>query len=117
MEAIVSIAKAIAALMPFTSQFGLLKYICEQCTIFGIAWIDKTLFWIASALATGIAALVVGKTDLPGKAKAGISILSYLLILSLFANKVFWFVILGIIVVAAIGAAVVGITKLKSEKQ
>lgn len=75
MEAIVSIAKAIAALMPFTSQFGLLKYICEQCTIFGIAWIDKTLFWIASALATGIAALVVGKTDLPGKAKAGISIL------------------------------------------
>lgn len=101
MEAIISIAKAIAALMPFTSQFRLLKYICEQCTIFGIAWIDKTLFFVANILATGLVWLIASKTTLSGKAKGVASIIAYLLILSVFADKVFWYVVGGILVIAA----------------
>lgn len=110
-ESFVAIIKAIAALLPFTSQFGLVKYICSQSAIFGVVWLDKALFWIAGALATAIAGVVITKTDMPGKAKAGISILLYLLILSLFTSKVFWFVVLGIVAVAVVVGVVCGIKR------
>ncbi|NCA92490.1 hypothetical protein EOM82_04470 [bacterium] len=114
MEAIIELAKDIAALLPFTSQFGLVKYLCSQSAIFGVVWLDKALFWIAGIMATGIATLVVTKTPISGKAKAGISILSYLLILSLFTDKVFWYVVLGIVAVALLAVLVHWISGLVS---
>lgn len=116
MEAIIELARAIAALLPFTSQFGLVKYICSQCAIFGVVWLDKALFWIAGAIATLLAGVVIAKTDMPGKAKAGISILSYLLILSLFTSKVFWFVVLGIVAVVAVIGIVCGIRRFEGDR-
>lgn len=117
MEALIELAKAIAALLPFTSQFGLVKYICSQCAIFGVVWLEMTLFWVAGILATGIATLVVAKTPISGKAKTGLSILSYLLILSLFTSKVFWCVVLGIMGLIAIIVSIRYFLSLKRSRQ
>lgn len=89
--------EGIAQILPFTSKFGIIKYICEQGTIFGISWIDKSLFFIANILSIAIVSLIGTKTNMDAKAKTGLSIFVYLAIFSLFAEKIFWFIVLGII--------------------
>lgn len=96
-DSIISLGKGIAEILPFTSRFGIIKYICEQGNIFGIFWLDILLFFLANILSIVIVCLIASKTDMNAKAKSGISIFVYLAVLSLFAEKIFWFIILGII--------------------
>jgi|LSQX01.2.fsa_nt_gb hypothetical protein len=93
---IISLVEGIAKILPFTSKFGIIKYVCEQGTIFGVSWIDKSLFFLANILSIAIVFLISSKTSMNAKTKTGVSILVYLIVLSLFAEKIFWFVMLGI---------------------
>lgn len=92
-----SIAQAIAQILPFTSKFGIIRFICEQGTIFGISWIDKLLFFLANIISIAIVFVICSKVSMNAKAKAGLSILVYLAILSLFADKIFWFIVIGLL--------------------
>ncbi len=98
LNSLISIAKSIAQIMPFTSEFGIIKYLCEQGTIFGISWLDTALFRLADISTLVVMGVILIKTSLPNKVKFAVNIIIYITILSFLASKIFWFVIAGIVI-------------------
>lgn len=96
-QMIIALVKAVYEIIPFTSQYGIVKYIVGQGTLFGIAWLDKVLVSLASLLTMAIVWIIATKIELNGKAKTVLSIIIFLFITTLFGNWIFWCVLGGII--------------------
>lgn len=101
-QMIIALVKAVYEIIPFTSQYGIVKYIVGQGTLFGIAWLDKVLVSLASLLTMAIVWIIATKIELNGKVKTVLSIIIFLFITALFGNWIFWCVLGGMLVLIVI---------------
>lgn len=95
-QMIIALIKAVYEIIPFTSQYGIVKYIVGQGTLLGIAWLDKVLVLLASLLTMVIVWVIATKIELNSKVKTVLSIIIFLFITALFGNWIFGCVVVGI---------------------
>lgn len=101
-QLIFELIKTVYKIIPFTSQYGIVKYLVGQGTLLGIPWLDKALVSLASLLTTAIVWAIAAKLELNGKAKTAVSIIVFLLIITLFGNWIFWCIVGGIMLLTGI---------------
>lgn len=106
LQIIIALVRAVCEIIPFTSQYGIVKYVVGQGTLFGIAWLDKVLVSLASLLTMAIVWVIATKIELNGKAKTIISIIIFIFITALFGNWIFWCILGGIMLLFGVASII-----------